>query len=209
LSFLPLAAAWFCLRRAIDISALAFLMPLAAGLLSLALAAVAQSILPQVEYSSIRGVLILSALRTALIEEGSRFIMLTLLFTPARFFRTAENSESLSVSAGMIAGLAFASVETASFAAANPMSAPVRLIGAVLLHAACGMRCALAASAVFSRKLSGILKFLSAVSIHAVYNLVTTRGGFFTVLAILLAISSFASSLRYISYKKNSGASGR
>ncbi|MDR1149676.1 MAG: hypothetical protein LBK66_13705 [Spirochaetaceae bacterium] len=208
LSFLPLAAAWFGLRRAMTISAIVFFTALSAGILSLALAAVAQSILPQVEFNMTQDRLLLNALRTSLTEEGSRFTIMALLFAALPLFKNHEADESMNAAAGMIAGLAFAAVETASLAAASPLAGPVRLISAVFLHAACGIRGALAASAVITRKFSRVSNLVLAVALHTVYNLMTPRGGLFTIIAILLAVTSFASGLRFMNGQKNSGASG-
>jgi hypothetical protein len=209
LSFLPLIAAWFGLRRALGIKALTFLMAMTAGLLSLALAAAAQAFLPQVEYNMTQGSLFFNALKTAFTEESSRFAALALLFATLPPFKNTEMDESINAAAGMTAGLTFAALETASLAAANPLAGPVRLLSAVFLHAACGIRGAITASAALSKKLSCLLHLALAVALHTVYNFMTPRGGLFTTLAILLAISSFASGLKYITYKKNSGASGR
>jgi hypothetical protein len=199
LSFLPLAAAWFGLRRALNISAIAFFTALTAGLLSLALAAAAQAALPKVDLDMMtRGSLLLNAFRSALTEEGSRFTMLALLFTVLPLFKSNESGEYMNAAAGMIAGLAFAAVETASLASANPLAGPVRLLSAVFLHAACGIRGALAASAAIAKKFSRLSSLVLAVTLHTVYNFMTPQGGILSILAILLAISSFTSGLRYM-----------
>jgi RsiW-degrading membrane proteinase PrsW (M82 family) len=192
-----------------NISAIYFFTALITGLLSLALAAVVQVILPQVELDITQGNLLLNALRSALTEEGSRFIMLSLLFVIMPPFKNHESDESVNAAAGMIAGLAFAAVETASLAAANPLAGPVRLISTVFLHAACGIRVALAASTAIARKFSRISSLVLAIALHTVYNFMTPQGGILTILAILLAASSFTSGLRYMNGQKNSGASGR
>jgi RsiW-degrading membrane proteinase PrsW (M82 family) len=191
------------------ISAIVFFAALITGLLSLALAAVVQVMLPQVELDITQGSLLLNALRSALTEEGSRFIVLALLFVIMPPFKNHESDESVNAAAGMIAGLAFAAVETASLAAANPLAGPVRLISAVFLHAACGIRGALAASTVIAQKLSCISSLVLAIALHTVYNFMTPQGGILSILAILLAVSSFSSGLRYMNGQKNSGASGR
>jgi hypothetical protein len=208
LSFLPVAAAWFWLRSVTCIKALTFLAAFSAGLISLALAAAAQALLPKVNLDMTRGSIVLLVLRTALTEEGGRLAALSLLFAVLPVYReTAAGSviaagnmladDSPLASAGMIAGLAFAAVETASLAAANPAAGPIRLISAVFLHAACGIRCALAAYGLFRKPLY-IMNFILAAALHAVYNFMSFQGGVFTSLAILLAVSSFLSGLRHI-----------
>jgi hypothetical protein len=142
-------------------------------------------------------------IRTSLIEEGSRLAALVLLFRAPFFYRSKIPPPY--AAAGLIAGLAFAAVETLSFAAYGTpagVSGILRL-GAALLHAACGLRCGLAASAVLSLKspgaaLNGVLCFAAAAALHTMYNFMAPRGSFFTILALLLALSSLASGLRGI-----------
>lgn len=200
LSFLPVAAAWFWLRSVTGIKALTFLAAFAAGLISLTLAVAAQALLPKVNLDMARGNTVLLVLRTALTEEGGRLAALSLLLAVLPVYRKACVYGAIvsdCAAAGMIAGLAFAAVETASFAAADPMAGPIRLISAVFLHAACGIRCALAAYGL-SRKPLYVINFILAAALHAVYNFMSFQGGLFTSLAILLAVSSFLSGLRYI-----------
>jgi hypothetical protein len=198
LSVLPLAAAWFWLRRAPGVSALYFLAALGAGILSLSLAAILQMALPAADYGVTRGEAARFVVETALIEEGSRLAALALLFRAFRLLKKAKPECAWAAAAGMTAGLTFAAVESASLAAANPLAAAIRLPSAVILHAACGIRCAAALSLpsinLFSR--AGI--FIMAVALHSVYNFMAPRGGLFTALAILLALSAFVSSLRRI-----------
>jgi RsiW-degrading membrane proteinase PrsW (M82 family) len=190
LSVLPIAAAWFWQRRTYGISVLFFTASLAAGLLSLALAAVLQMILPS-------GGAIKFMVKTALTEEGARFVALTVLFWGLRFFKKEKPANS-TVIAGTTAGLAFAAVETAAFAASDPLAGAIRLASADILHAACGTRIAAAALAMQSGKIVRCLTwFFMAAALHAVYNLVAPRGGIFTTLAVLLSVSSFVSGLRY------------
>jgi hypothetical protein len=187
---LPIAAAWFWQRRTYGISALFFTACLASGLLSLALAAALQIVLP-----SAGGIKLL--IKTALTEEGARFVTLSLLFWALRFFKK-EKPANLAVTAGMTAGLAFAAVETAAFAGSNPLAGAIRLASADILHAACGTRVAAAALAMLSGKpFRCLIWVLMAASLHAVYNLTAPRGGVLTILAVLLAVSSFVSGLRY------------
>ncbi|MDR0382414.1 MAG: PrsW family intramembrane metalloprotease [Spirochaetaceae bacterium] len=192
LSVLPVAAAWFWQRRACGMSALFFIALLAAGLLSLALAAVLQAVLPRSDAVN-------PVIRTALTEEGSRFVTLSFLFWALRFFKNEKPPNGGAV-AGMAAGLAFAAVETAAFAAYDPLASAIRLASADILHAACGTRCAAASLSMMSGKpVRGLALFFMAVALHAVYNLMSPRGGIFTALAVLLAVSSLVSGLSYVS----------
>jgi hypothetical protein len=198
LSVLPVAAAWFWQRRAYGINALFFIASLAAGLLSLALAAILQMFLPGTD-----GIKLL--IKTALTEEGARFVTLTLLFVVLRFFKKEKPANS-TVIAGMTAGLAFAAVEAAVFAASDPLAGAIRLASADILHAACGTRIAAAALAMQSGKIVRCLAwFLMAAALHAVYNFMAPHGGIFTTLAVLLSISSFVSGLRYAALPDSQG----
>jgi RsiW-degrading membrane proteinase PrsW (M82 family) len=203
LSVLPVFAAWLWLKRKVNINTPYFLTALGVGILSLALAATVQMLLPVIESGMTRGGRLIFLTRAALIEEGSRFVMLLLFLASLRLFnRASEETADMAVSAGMIAGLAFAAVETASFAASAGTSGWARLLrlSAVLLHATCGIRCSLAASDLLSKKKSFLLNFLRAAALHTVYNFITLHNGArYYILGLLLTLSSFFSSLRYMS----------
>jgi RsiW-degrading membrane proteinase PrsW (M82 family) len=190
LSVLPLAAAWFWQRRTYGIRALFFAACLTSGILSLVLAAVLQMVLPGTD-----GIKLL--IKTALTEEAARFIALSLLFWALRFSKK-EKPTNMAVTAGMTAGLAFAAVETAAFAASDPLAGAIRLVSADIIHAACGTRVAAAVLAALSGKTLRCLAWVfMAAALHAIYNLMAPRGSIYTTLAVLLAASSFVSGLRY------------
>ncbi|MDR2343475.1 MAG: hypothetical protein LBD86_02955 [Spirochaetaceae bacterium] len=203
LSALPLAIAWLWLKRRVNINAPYFLGSLAAGLLSLALAAVVQILLPAVKFGMTRGTRIglLALACTALTEEGSRLVMFLFFWAGLRFFGRNKTQTADLAAAGMVAGLAFAAVETVSFTAYAQTSGLARLLrlSAVLLHATCGIRCALAASALLSKKISFLPDFARAVILHAVYNFIALYdGALYYMLGLLLTLSSFASGIRHI-----------
>jgi hypothetical protein len=194
---LPLAVTWFCLRRIM--STITFLLALAGGLLSLALAAAAETLLPMFRFDAVSPAWIL--IRTSLIEEGSRLAALALLFSTP-FFNKGKSPPPYAA-AGLAAGLMFAAVETLSFAAYGQSVSMIGILrlGAAMLHAACGLRCGLAASAALSLKTpgaarNGVLCFAAAAALHTMYNFMAARGSFFTILALLLALSSLVSGLR-------------
>ena len=202
LSVLPVFVAWLWLKRKININTPYFLTALAAGILSLALAATLQILLPAVEFSMTRGGQFLFLACAALIEEGSRFAALLLFWVVLGIFNKSKvETAGIAAATGMVAGLAFASVETVSFAASSGTNSLIRLLrlGAVLLHAACGIRCALAASALLSKKISFLLNLARAAALHTVYNFITLHDGArYYILGLLLALSSFISGLRYM-----------
>ena len=201
LSVLPVFLAWFWLKRKVNINTPYFLTALAAGILSLTFAALLQMLLPAAEFGTARGRLFVILARAVSIEEGSRLAALLLFVLALRFFNRANLGTADMAAAGMIAGLAFAAIETASFAVSFGTSALTRLLrlSAVLLHAACGIRCALAAFALLSKKISFLLNFARAIALHTVYNFITLHAGArYYILGLLLTLSSFISGLRYI-----------
>jgi tetrahydromethanopterin S-methyltransferase subunit C len=202
LSVLPVFAAWLWLKRKVNIKPLYFLAALGAGILSLALAAVLQILLPAIEFGVTREKQLMFLARSALIEEGGRLVALLLFLGVAGIFnRGNARTTDMTTATGMIAGLAFAAVETASFAAIAGTNGLERLLrlSAVLLHAACGIRCALAASALLSKKNSFLLDFARAAALHTVYNFITLHDGArYYILGLLLVFSSFISSLRFM-----------
>ena len=205
LSVLPVFLAWLWLKRKVNITTPYFLTAFTAGILSLALAAVVQMLMPAVEFGTTRGGLFVLLARAASIEEGSRLAALLGFMLVLRLFnRTSVDAPcggADMAAAGMIAGLAFAAIETASFAASAGTNDLTRLLrlSAVLLHAACGIRCALAASALLSKKISFLLNFARAIALHTVYNFITLHDGArYYILGLLFTLSAFISGLRYM-----------
>jgi hypothetical protein len=201
LSVLPVFLAWLWLKRKVNINTPYFLTALAAGILSLALAALFQMLLPDVRLGMTRGRLFVILARAASIEEGSRLAALLLFVFVPRLFNRANVETAGMAAAGMAAGLAFAAIETASFAASVGTNSLARLLrlSAVLLHAACGIRCALAAFALLSKKISFLLSLARAIALHTVYNFITLHDGArYYILGLLLTLSSFISGLRYM-----------
>jgi hypothetical protein len=201
LAVLPLAVSWLWLKRKVNIDARYFLAALAAGVLSLALAAVVQILLPALQFSATGGMRLVFLVRAALIEEGSRLVMLMPLLAVTRLFDKAKLKAAgmMTAAVGMVAGLAFSAVETAVFALASPTTGPARLLrlSAVLLHAACGIRCALASGALLSKNISFLPNFARAVALHTVYNFIVLHtGARYYILGLLLTLISFISAAR-------------
>jgi RsiW-degrading membrane proteinase PrsW (M82 family) len=141
--------------------------------------------------------------RTALIEELSRIVVLFPLFA---VFRRLKWNTGEYCAAGLTAGLGFALAEAASYGAAGINITLLRAFTAAPLHGACGARIGLSAASFRKNPLSGVMRFFSAVVIHALYNLMILRSGVSSVLAVLAAFSFLISSLIFI--KKSGESSG-
>ena len=200
MSFFPAALALFWLRgRSAAISLPFALFFLASGVLSLVLALVTQTFLTVDAAGEDSLPFVLSLLRVPLTEETARLLVISVFFAFAELlFRDFSLFEERAAGAGLLSGLAFAALETAVFASSEKGIALLRALSAAPLHGACGIRCATAAFRLRSAPLAALLRFLSAVALHAFYNFMLPRGGASTLFAILLALTALCSSARAI-----------
>ncbi|MDR3325526.1 MAG: PrsW family intramembrane metalloprotease [Spirochaetaceae bacterium] len=199
-SFLPaaLAVLWFRHRK-LAMPPHFVLLFLAGGVASLILALLVQSALPHPESFGRWTVLSDLFLRISLIEEGARLVVLLGLFgLVGRFSQRIVVYEGFAAGAGLLAGFAFAAVENAVYAAADPALALLRMVSAVPLHGACGIRCGLAASCLSSKPHRALGRFVSALVLHSFYNFMLPLGGIRAALGILLAVAALVSSSRSI-----------
>jgi RsiW-degrading membrane proteinase PrsW (M82 family) len=193
----PAAAYLWFLRRRRSFVPLPFLAALGAGLLAPVLAAAAQYAVPPAAEGNLPALLFNIFARIALVEEGSKFLVLYAVAT-LKSRSTAAPTSAWAASAGLVAGLGFALVETASLATSGPGAAVIRALTAAPLHGACGAR---VGSAVFARRrspLRSLLRFLSAVAIHGMYNLLLVLPGVSFFLPVALAFVALASSVAVI-----------
>ncbi|MDR3300950.1 MAG: PrsW family intramembrane metalloprotease [Spirochaetaceae bacterium] len=202
LAFLPAALAVFWFRHRKLAMPLHFvLIFLASGVLSMILALVVQSGLPQNDsYSFSRWTVFIDLfLRISLTEEGAKLLFLLGIFALIRrFSRNIVIFEGFAAGAGLLAGFAFAAVESAVYAAADSSVVLLRMISAVPLHGACGIRCGLAASGFASKPRSALGRFTSAIVLHSFYDFLLPLGGFRAALGILLALVALVSSAQSI-----------
>ncbi|MDR2864892.1 MAG: hypothetical protein LBV68_04700 [Spirochaetaceae bacterium] len=228
-SFLPvgLSVLWFR-RRALSIPPIFFLVFLAGGVLSLILALLLQSVIPQNGVYSKWTSLFDLFIRISASEEGARLVILFVIFhVIGVFYKRGINNhcpfgaplpapmgeipkttrytpekpmlfEGFAAGGGLLLGLSFAAVESAVYATANPELAVLRMISSIPLHAACGIRCGIAAFSLYSRHFWGIRHFIFAIVLHSFFNFMLPFGGLRAALGILLALSSLASSARLI-----------
>jgi hypothetical protein len=102
----------------------------------------------------------------------------------------------------MISGFSFAVIETIFLTMTNIDSGFISVISAVPLHGACGIR---AGRAILDSKRSIGLSALSiffATALHGIYNSLMQRGGFFTCLGVVLAVTAFVSGAQLINFEE-------
>jgi RsiW-degrading membrane proteinase PrsW (M82 family) len=179
-----------------------WLVFLSAGVLSLLAALVVQAFIPQFGNTSRRTIFIDLLLRVALAEEAARLVVMFIIFSLIKaLFRKFDIAKSFAAAAGLIAGLSFAAVEYAVYTIQNsPWLLLILLVRlcAVPLHAACGIRCGLAATNLFSKPVLAAGCFFSAVVIHVFFDFMLQSGGLYACLGILLALTALASQVRLI-----------
>jgi RsiW-degrading membrane proteinase PrsW (M82 family) len=99
---------------------------------------------------------------------------------------------------GLVTGLGFALLESASYGAADLNIALLRALSSAPLHGACGSRVGSAAATFRDQPAAGFIRFVSAAAIHGMYNLLLILPGIPSVLAILAALFTLISSLLFI-----------
>jgi len=176
-----------------------FLVSLAAGIISLLVAAFVQNIFQSFVKEIQNGfwpVFFGIFIRIALVEETSRF--LTLYPVIKTGMRSGKIDGSFAASLGLAAGLGFALIESASYGMANINITLLRIFTAAPLHGACGIR---AGTAIFIARKSPIkaaFYFITTVLIHGAYNLMIISPALPSVLAVLIALSAFFGSLHLL-----------
>jgi RsiW-degrading membrane proteinase PrsW (M82 family) len=141
----------------------------------------------------IGGLLFSTFCRIAATEELSRLLIFLILFPLARI--RGENAALRGSAAGLIAGLGFALVESASYGASDAGIALLRTVTSAPLHGACGQRVGAALAGREDGFFLSFLRFLSAVAIHGTYNLMILNSGVLAVMAVLAALCALASSI--------------
>jgi RsiW-degrading membrane proteinase PrsW (M82 family) len=139
-------------------------------------------------------------IRTALTEEAGRFFALGLLFRLGGRAekRTAPYPPAFGAAVGLLAGLGFAVIESASYGAADIGVALLRAFTAAPLHGACGVRVGLAALVFKRQRGQALFRFLSAAAIHGMYNFMLLSSGIMPFFSILIALAALISSIQLI-----------
>ena len=188
---------WFRIAR-YQFSSIRFLLVLLTGAAAFFPALILQSFFPSDFYVAGRiGLLVQIFLPIALTEETSRLIVLLVFFAVARRIDGKNDVSALAVTygtvVGLIAGFGFAILESAAYGAANADVILLRLFTAAPIHGACGARVGSAAVLFRSHPGQGLLRFLTAVVIHGIYNSMIVIPGFASIAAVLIALFSLAS----------------
>ena len=152
-------------------------------------------------------------IRVALSEELSRLFMLFIFFllssliakeTPNKPVKDQDqplddNIVKKGTATGLIAGLGFAILESARFAASDLDTNLVLLrIFTAALHGACGSRIGAAAVMFRTNPIRALLRILTATVIHGVFNFLITIPGFPSIAAILIALSALTTTILVI-----------
>lgn len=201
ISALPvlLAYIWFRLGK-FPISLPWFLLSLLGGAAALIAAALMQSLVPGSDKTTLWVVLYTIFIRIALLEEMGRFVVLLLIFGLSR--RTGKGNVPLTpaycAATGLLTGLGFAVIETASYGAADISIALLRAFTAAPLHGACGSRVGLAALKWTHTPIRCAAWFFSAVIVHGAYNFLLISPRTPRILPILIAFAMLISSVRII-----------
>jgi RsiW-degrading membrane proteinase PrsW (M82 family) len=201
ISALPIFAVfiWFRIIR-FPISFWWFSGSLAIGAIALLLAGFLQSLFPPFFGIDIGALLFKLFIQVALIEEIGRLLMILLfLWLRHRFIQPSfEIPFFFGAATGLLAGLGFAVIETASYGAADPGSALLRAFTAAPLHGACGCRVGLAAVNLPQKPLRALAFFFYAVAIHGMYDFMVISPGLSPVFPIILVLAASFSSIRMI-----------
>ncbi|MDR2402800.1 MAG: PrsW family intramembrane metalloprotease [Spirochaetaceae bacterium] len=176
-----------------------FLCALLGGVISLFLAALLQSCFSRPGSIGWGSQIFKIFIQIALTEELSRLPVLFLLFQlRRRRDGNCDSPPSFWAATGLLSGLGFAVVETASYSAVNPGLALLRAFTAALLHGACGARVGLTVISLKTEPVRALFRFLTAVILHGMYNFMILSPGLPAVFPVFIAFSAMASSLLII-----------
>ncbi|MDR0708429.1 MAG: PrsW family intramembrane metalloprotease [Treponema sp.] len=207
ISALPAIAAFLWFRRRQFLAPASwFLLCLLGGVLSLPLAAVAQYFIPPATGVVIKDILFNVFIRVALVEEGSKLLIVSLILKISGALLKWEEKDgdrfTYGTAAGLIAGLGFAMIESASYGASDMRIAVLRAVTAAPLHGACGARDGTAAAALKTNPRLAIWRFLSATAIHGAYNMLVVSPGYIRFFSILLSFASLLSATQMLRKKE-------
>lgn len=210
---------WFR-SHVFPMSSLWFLVSLLAGVFSLFIAALLQALgfamgngSDIAREAAMATVLFNIFVRIALTEETGRLLALLLFFRlGSRFKQTpfympipdqdaSPGLLSFGAATGLLAGLGFAIIETASYGTMNINIALLRAFTAAPLHGACGVRVGMGAIMLKQTPIRAIGRFFSAVAIHGMYNFMVISPGIPRIFPFLISLLTFVSSIQVIMKK--------
>jgi RsiW-degrading membrane proteinase PrsW (M82 family) len=147
--------------------------------------------------------------RIAFTEELSRLLMLLIFFWFSDILVKNISNQSVSpatvkkgAAIGLVAGLGFALLENAIFAACSNLNVLLQRTVTVILHAACSSRVGIAAVLLRSNPVQAFFKVLTATAIHGIFNLMVKPGlplmSLPSIIAILIVLSALTTSISTI-----------
>jgi RsiW-degrading membrane proteinase PrsW (M82 family) len=192
---------WYRLAK-YDISLIRFLLILLAGAAAFFPALILQDLLNFSFSTDSRTVLFYHVfIRVAFTEELSRLLILFIFFfVSSRLANYSPEQPSWldikkGYATGLVAGLGFAILENAVYAASDTSILILRTVTAAPLHAACGSRVGAAATMVRTNPIQAFFRLLTAVAIHGIYNFMSAMPGISSIAAVLIAITALTSSI--------------
>jgi RsiW-degrading membrane proteinase PrsW (M82 family) len=203
---IPVIAVYIWFRTAkYQLSLIRFLLALLAGAAAFFPALVLQDILRFSFLYQGRGAVFYNFfIRIAFTEEFSRLLILFIFFFISSRINPndslnqpiTDNIIKKGTAIGLIAGFGFAILESARYAASdmNIRIALLRIFTAAL-HGACSARTGSAVVIFRKSPIQAFLRFLTAVAIHGVYNLMVAIPGLPSITAILIALSAISTSI--------------
>jgi len=195
---------WFRLAK-YQISLIQFLFALLAGAAAIFPALILQGFLTFNNLSQGRLALFYNFfIRISLTEELSRLLMLFIFFFIGfRIKPPADGSQQSSFNVikrgtaiGLVAGLGFAILESATYTASDMSVIFVLLrILTAALHGACSSRVGSAVVMFRKKPIQALMHFFTAVAIHGVYDLMVRIPGLPSIMAILIAFSAITTTI--------------
>jgi len=206
ISSIPVAAVYIWFRIAkYQISLVQFLFALLAGAAAVFPALILRGLLTFTSLSHGRiAVFYNFFIKIAFTEELSRFIILFIFFfIVLRFKPNTDSSQSSApniikqgTAIGLVAGLGFAILESATYTASDMSVTFVLLrILTAALHGACSSRVGCAVVMFRKNPIQALLRFFSAVAIHGIYDLMVRIPGLPSIMAILIAFSTVTTTI--------------
>ena len=211
ISSLPVIAVYVWFRAAkYQFSLVLFLCTLLAGAASFFPALLLQDLLDISFSAGGRAALFyLYFIRIALSEELSRLFILFIFFWISGHITRPDHTQdtkTLSISTvkkatatGLVAGLGFALLENARYAASGiEIDVLLLRIFTAAIHGACGSRIGAAAVMFRFNPIQALLRIVTATAIHGIYNLMVTRPGISSIAASLIAVSALITTIMII-----------
>jgi RsiW-degrading membrane proteinase PrsW (M82 family) len=211
ISTLPVIGVFLWFRFAkYQFDLLLFLWGLLGGALALLVAGFFQSLFPPLNNLDLQSFFFRLMVQIALTEEAGRLVILLVLrLLLARFVKApALPAENLGSALGLLTGLGFAVIETATYGAADLRIALLRAFTAAPLHGACGSRVGATVFTFREAPFRGIFRFIAAVIIHGAYNFMVVNPKMPIVFPILLVAASLFSALQTIHPRNSAGTAG-